>query len=85
MFRRITIGRTFDGIEYRCQIRVQIGIGVGSLGDVAKQLTGINEISFGLGGIVLYLRRDEVIREMNIIHALVASLYEVVKFSLMKR
>ena len=61
MFRVVAIGRTLYGIEDSRQVGVQVRIVVGSLGDVAKQLTGINKVSFGFGGIVLYLGRDDVI------------------------
>ena len=61
MFRRIAIGRTFYRVENSCQIRIQIRVVVSLLSYIDEQLTGVNEISFGLGGIDFYFRHDNII------------------------
>ena len=74
MFRRIAAGRTFYRVENSCQIRIQVRVAVSLLSYIDEQLTGVNEISFGLGGILFYFRSDNVIREMGIIYTLITSL-----------
>ena len=77
MLGRIPIGRTLYRIENSCQVRVQIRIVVGILCYIHKELSRIDEIPFRPGGVIFYLRGDNVIRHIRIVDALVTAFNEV--------
>ncbi len=49
-------------------------VGISTLGDINKQLTGVNEVTFGFDGIVLDFRGDHTIIQFCIVNAVITSL-----------
>ena len=71
--RRIAAGGAFDGGKDGGEIGIQAFVNVGAGGDPGKQLAGIDEIAFGLDGVVFDVRGDDVIGQPGIVDAVVTA------------
>lgn len=72
MLGEVALGQAFDVRKDACQVAVQSIVGAG--GHVGKQLSGLDKVAFGLDGVVLNFRRDDIIRQLGVLNAVIVSL-----------
>lgn len=74
LFRRIAIGGALDSGEDGGEVGIQAVVGVGAFGDVGEQLAGIDEVAFGLDGVILDRRRDDLVGQFGVANVFIAAL-----------